>query len=68
VLERTQRLARWAGLKVGSQPQLFEARRSITFEEGKTAGMSGDKCEPPKTLARTPRRSGFPAGTKARRS
>ena len=23
VLERAQRLARWAGLKVGSQPQLF---------------------------------------------
>jgi hypothetical protein len=51
VLERAQRLARWAGLKVGSQPQLFEAALVDHFEEGKTAGMSGATCEPPKTLA-----------------
>jgi hypothetical protein len=51
VLERAQRLARWAGLKVGSQPQLFEAAQVDHAEEGKTAGMSGDKCEPPKALA-----------------
>jgi hypothetical protein len=51
VLERAQRLARWAGLKVGSQPQLFEAALVDHHEEGKTAGMSGATCEPPKTLA-----------------
>lgn len=51
VLERAQRLARWAGLKVGSQPQLFEAAQVDHAEEGKTAGMSGTTCEPPKTLA-----------------
>lgn len=51
LLERTQRLARWAGLKVGSQPQLFEAATVDHNEEGKTAGMSGATCEPPKTLA-----------------
>lgn len=51
VLERAQRLARWAGLKVGTQPQLFEAAQVDHFEDGKTAGMSGDTCEPPKNLA-----------------
>jgi len=51
VLERAQRLARWAGLKVGSQPQLFEAAQVDHLEEGKTAGMSGKACEPPKNLA-----------------
>jgi hypothetical protein len=51
VLERAQRLARWAGLKVGSQPQLFEAATIDHGEEGKTAGMSGVTCEPPKNLA-----------------
>jgi ribosome modulation factor len=51
VLERAQRLARWAGLKVGSQPQLFEAAQVDHAEEGKTAGMSGATCEPPKNLA-----------------
>ena len=51
VLERAQKLARWAGLKVGSQPQLFEAAQVDHHEEGKTAGMSGATCEPPKNLA-----------------
>lgn len=51
VLERTQRLARWAGLAIGSQPQLFEAAQVNYFEEGKTAGMSGQTCQPPKQLA-----------------
>lgn len=50
-VERFQRLARWAGLKVGSQPQLFEAVQVDHLEEGKTAGMSGATCEPPKNLA-----------------
>lgn len=51
VLERAQRLARWAGLKVGTQPQLFEAAQVDHAEEGKTAGMSSATCEPPKNLA-----------------
>jgi hypothetical protein len=51
VLERVQRLARWAGLQVGSQPQLFEAAQVDHREEGITAGMSGATCEPPKNMA-----------------
>jgi ribosome modulation factor len=57
VLERAQRLARWAGLKVGSQPQLFEAAQVDHAEEGKTAGMSGVTCEPPKNLAQDARQA-----------
>ena len=49
VVERFQRLARWSGLKIGSQPQLFEAATVDHGEEGKTSGMSGATCEPPKT-------------------
>src|SRR5579859_5553379 len=33
VLERAQRLARWADLKVGSQPQLFEISEVDHFED-----------------------------------
>lgn len=51
VLERTQRLARWAGLAIGSQPALFEQAQIDHFEEGKTAGMSGATCQPPSRLA-----------------
>lgn len=51
VVERFQRLARWSGLKIGTQPQLFEAAQVDHAEEGKTAGMSGVTCEPPKGLA-----------------
>lgn len=51
LLERTQRLARWAGLKVGEQPQLFEAAETSRFEDGKTAGMAGDHCKPPIGIA-----------------
>jgi len=50
VFERVQRLARWAGLPVGAQPQLFE-RTTSPFEEGKVAGMQGERCEPPSLLA-----------------
>lgn len=49
-LERTMRLARWLGLPIGAQPQMFEAVVDRT-EEGKTAGMSGDECKPPQSLA-----------------
>jgi hypothetical protein len=51
VVERFQRLARWSGLKAGTQPQLFEAVQVDHHENGKTAGMSGDRCEPPHNLA-----------------
>lgn len=50
VLDRAMRLARWAGLPVGSQTNLFEPVAN-PFEDGKTAGMAGDRCEPPATLA-----------------
>src|SRR6266403_1670456 len=50
VFDRVQRLARWAGLPVGTQTQLFE-KKMDSFEDGKVAGMSGDKCEPPHNLA-----------------
>lgn len=50
VLDRTQRLARWLGLPVGTQAQLFEVKVDHA-EEGKTAGMSGLPCQPPKSLA-----------------
>lgn len=53
LLERTMRLARWAGIPVGTQSSLFESV-SDPFEDGKTAGMSGDKCEPPTRLAHDP--------------
>ncbi|WGR74318.1 MULTISPECIES: hypothetical protein [unclassified Bradyrhizobium] len=49
VVERVQRLARWAGLPIGSQPQLFEPAPD-QFENGKVAGMQGEKCEPPLSL------------------
>lgn len=49
VLDRVQRLARWAGLAVGSQAQMFE-RTPDSFEDGKVAGMQGDTCEPPLSL------------------
>lgn len=49
-LERTMRLARWMGLPVGAQPQMFEQPVDHA-EEGKTAGMSGDECKPPQSLA-----------------
>jgi hypothetical protein len=51
VLERAQRLARWAGLAVGTAPHLFEAAAPDSFEDGKAAGMEGQTCEPPKNLA-----------------
>jgi len=50
VLERVQRLARWAGLAVGTQAQMFE-QKPDTFEDGKVAGMQGETCEPPPGLA-----------------
>lgn len=52
VLDRAHRLARWAGLKVGTQAALFETSTKVDHtEDGKTAGMSGATCEPPKNMA-----------------
>lgn len=49
-MERRARVARWAGLQVGSQGSLFEEdRRPIyerAFEEGKRAGFSGKDAKP----------------------
>lgn len=50
VVERTLRLARWAGLPVGTQQNLFEPATNH-FEDGKRAGMEGSPCEAPKSLA-----------------
>lgn len=48
--EREMRVARWAGLPVGSQGEFDLDRRPIeekAFEDGKRAGMKGDDCKPP---------------------
>lgn len=51
-VERTFRLARWMGLPVGTQANLFEQRAAASYaDEGKTAGMSGERCDPPEQLA-----------------
>lgn len=50
VVDRTLRLARWAGLPVGTQNNLFEPVSNY-FEDGKRAGMQGDACDPPRSLA-----------------
>ena len=50
-MERQAKVARWAGLQIGTQGSLFEEdRRPIddrAFEEGRRAGMDGKNCEPP---------------------
>ena len=50
VVERAMRLARYAGLAIGAQTNLFEAVVDH-FDVGKVAGMEGQTCEPPKSLA-----------------
>jgi DNA-binding transcriptional MerR regulator len=52
-LARKQKVARWAGLPVGTQLNFLEEvdRTPIderTRHEGKTAGLKGEKCEPPR--------------------
>lgn len=49
-LERTLRLARWLGMAVGTQAQMFEIPVNH-HEEGKTAGMEGQNCQAPAHLA-----------------
>lgn len=52
-LERKARLAKWLGLSVGEQADLFDfgavkpgvAERA--FEDGKRAGLAGEECKPP---------------------
>jgi hypothetical protein len=50
VVERAMRLARYAGLAIGTQTNLFEPVVNHT-DQGKVAGMEGQVCEPPKSLA-----------------
>ena len=54
-LERKQRVARWAGMPVGTQINfLDEIDRTPIDErvrdEGKRAGLKGEKCDAPRTL------------------
>lgn len=50
-IDRQIRVARWAGLSVGTQASLFgEDRRPIeerAAEDGKRAGLAGKDCDPP---------------------
>ena len=50
LVERTMRLARLAGLKVGTQTNLFEPVVDYA-DQGKVAGMEGQVCQPPSTLS-----------------
>lgn len=53
-LERSLRLARWAGIPIGFQVDMFADRRPVEekwAEEGRTAGMAGERCEPPAHLS-----------------
>lgn len=52
-IERHMRLATWMGVPIGFQVDMFADRRPIEdkwADEGKTAGMSGDTCQPPHSL------------------
>lgn len=47
-LERALRLARWLGMPVGTQVNLFDAPvDDRAAQEGSTAGMAGADCKPP---------------------
>lgn len=53
-LERNARLARWLGLDIGAQADLFSdfggAKPGVAeraFEDGKRAGLAGEECKPP---------------------
>jgi hypothetical protein len=53
-LERDMRLARWAGMPIGFQVDLFGARISNDDKiaaAGKAAGMAGETCQQPATLS-----------------
>lgn len=50
-MERQARVARWSGLLIGAQGDLFEEDRRTAeekaYEAGKRAGLSGENCQPP---------------------
>lgn len=51
--QRQLEVARWVGAPVGTQFQLFEDRTPLedkVRDDGKRAGIKGEKCEPPRTL------------------
>lgn len=50
LVERTMRLARLAGLKIGTQTNLFEPTVDYT-DQGRVAGMEGQVCQPPVSLS-----------------
>jgi hypothetical protein len=53
MLERTTRLAKWMGMPVGFQVDLFADRAPVEekwAQEGFTAGLAGDTCQPPVTM------------------
>lgn len=53
-LDREMRIARWAGIPIGFQVDMFTDRRPAEekwAEEGRTAGMAGERCEPPAHLS-----------------
>jgi hypothetical protein len=55
MLERTLRLARWVGMPVGHQMQMFDVMPvdDKAHEDGKTDGMRGEACNPPHHLPPT---------------
>lgn len=50
LVERTLRLARLAGMKVGTQTNLFEPVVDY-IDQGRVAGMEGQECRAPSTLS-----------------
>jgi hypothetical protein len=53
-IARKHKIARWAGLPVGTQLNFFEDDRAPleyeVFNDGKRAGLKGDRCDPPHHL------------------
>lgn len=53
-LDRELRIARWSGIPIGFQVDMFADRRPAEekwAEEGSTAGMAGEVCQPPAHLS-----------------
>lgn len=50
MVERTMRLARLAGLKIGTQTNLFEPVVDY-IDQGRVAGMEGQECRAPNSLS-----------------
>lgn len=52
-IERSMRLARWSGIPIGFQVDMFADRQPAEEKwanDGRTAGMAGERCEPPAHL------------------